>query len=742
MKKLLCAFLAAAMLLLLAACGPAATKKAPEPTPTPTQAAPPAQTPEPAPEPSPEPGPEPTPLAEPSPEPEAPAEEPSEPDYSTGTPWLFSNLDGIVTADTPAELKDDFGLYVNKDALVENVLQGDTLVSGTVYEPTFQCERDLAAMFRGDRPQDPEAQAAYDLFHLFKDWDSRNARGMEPLRELTEQLEAVNSLEELTAYFLDTPVWERNAALWSFYVSADPDDSSRQLLFLEDNGSQDEISSKMLFLEDSALYTGEETKNDRDWVMISELIQKLLRRMGYSGEEAVRVLDNCFSFELMLAQQAIPSTVEKYELYYSLAYDSFTREELLAIEGALPVLEELERMGIPAQDKYYAPYPGFLEGVASLYTEENLPLIRDYLIAHEVYSAAWYLDRIAFDWYLYYVTSAKDMDEPKQEDVIFATAVSERLPWPTARLYTETYLTEEDKEDVTALVEELREAFRGILTEADFLSDATKEKAIEKLDGLEALVLYPDDWEPYSCPELTIAGPEEGGMLWEALCAAKEQEFAGMLRLLGRPTDRAEWLLPPQIDNCFYIPETNCIMISGAFSRGGLYSSDMPLEEKLGKLGIVIAHEISHSFDSSGAYYDALGNVADWWTPEDKAEFQNRVERLETYYSNIHPWEGFDLPAAILTGEACADMAGMKCILRVASETEDFDYDAFFRTYADLWMMEFKVSLAPKYLSDPHPQGYLRINSVLQQFDEFLDYYGITEGDGMYLAPEDRVAIW
>ncbi len=159
-------------------------------------------------------------------------------------------------------------------------------------------------------------------------------------------------------------------------------------------------------------------------------------------------------------------------------------------------------------------------------------------------------------------------------------------------------------------------------------------------------------------------------------------------------------------------------------------------------IGMVIAHEISHSFDSSGGQYDALGNVTDWWTPEDKAAFKERVDRLAAYYDAIHPWEGVDLPGEILTDEACADMAGIKCILRIAAETEDFDYDAFFRAYAKTWFEEVNLERAKTYFTDSHPLDYLRINCTLQQYDEFLDFYGIKEGDGMYLAPEDRVAIW
>ena len=168
----------------------------------------------------------------------------------------------------------------------------------------------------------------------------------------------------------------------------------------------------------------------------------------------------------------------------------------------------------------------------------------------------------------------------------------------------------------------------------------------------------------------------------------------------------------------------------------------MSEEEVLGKLGVVIGHEISHAFDSTGAQYDKDGNRTDWWTEEDEATFLERNRKMEDYYNAIHPWEGQDLHGSIVTGEACADMAGLKVALRLAAERENFDYDAFFRAYADLWM--YKESLQRVYLriNDVHPLPYLRVNCTLQQYDEFLDFYGITKGDGMYLAPENRVNIW
>ena len=200
--------------------------------------------------------------------------------------------------------------------------------------------------------------------------------------------------------------------------------------------------------------------------------------------------------------------------------------------------------------------------------------------------------------------------------------------------------------------------------------------------------------------------------------------------------------MTPQIVNCFYNPQDNSISIMGAFAQGDLYRSDMSDEELYGKLGIVIGHEISHAFDRNGAQFDKDGNMSMWWTEEDYAEFQERNDRLADYYNAMHPWEGQDFYGSIMTGEACADMAGMKVMLKLAAEKEDFDYDTFFRSYAEVWLTKEPLQMAYIRINDNHPMGYLRINTTLQQYDEFLDFYGITEGDGMYLAPENRVAIW
>ena len=255
-------------------------------------------------------------------------------------------------------------------------------------------------------------------------------------------------------------------------------------------------------------------------------------------------------------------------------------------------------------------------------------------------------------------------------------------------------------------------------------------------------MLYPDSWEKYNCEGLDFKGPKDGGTLWEALREIDAYEIRQEVEEMSNPVDKERWTTSPQTFNCGYEPQTNSMYILGAYAQGDIYHSDMSDEEVLAKLGTAIGHEISHAFDRTGAQFDKNGDMKNWWTQEDKEEFKKRNQKLAAYYDAIHPWEGQDLEGSSMTGEACADMAGMKVCLRIAGEKENFDYDKFYRAYANLWMIKANLLTTQALIEDVHPMNYLRINCTLQQFDEFLDQYGITEGDNMYLAPEDRVNIW
>ncbi|MBO5556019.1 MAG: M13 family metallopeptidase, partial [Oscillospiraceae bacterium] len=666
----------------------------------------------------------------------APAEEAAEdaPDYTTGTPWPDVDLEGVVTPDTPAELKDNFVLYVNKDKILELEIPEGYPYGGTVMDLVLANAEDTKNMFLGDAPESHDAKLAYDLFWLMMDWDSRNELGVAPLKEMTDAVEAISSVDELLAYSVETPIEKQLGSLWGAGAMQDLIDSSRYVLVVADTG---------LLLGDSAEYRELTSFGALKKEAYSALAEKMLLKLGYSQEEAAQKIDNCFAFETLLAD-VIPTSEEKQRPdYYGRIYNPYSREDLEAAQGALPILAGLEQaQGYPAAEEYIVMNPAYLEKLNEVCTEENLPLIRDMLIVNGVIGQAGSLDRECYEWRVECNNAISGATGIRDDETVFSSSVSNTLSWPVAQLYTATYLKQEDKDRISAMIDDILDAYHGILAEADFFSDATRAKAIEKLDAIGKCVLYPDSWEKYSFEDLNFKSREEGGTLWEASEAIAKFALAQSVEDYSKPVDKEKWGQPPQEVNCFYNPQVNNIYIMGAFARGGIYRSDMSDEELYATIGSVIGHEISHAFDSTGAQFDKNGDMISWWTEADYAAFLERNAKMEAYYNAMHPWEGQDFYGSIMTGEACADMAGLKVMLRLAAEKPDFDYDLFFRSYAGVWLTKDTLGSAYSRINDSHPMGYLRVNATLQQYDEFLDFYSITEGDGMYLAPEDRVAIW
>lgn len=655
-------------------------------------------------------------------------------DYSTGTPWPDIDLEGVVTPDMPAELKDNFALYVNKDKILELEIPEGYSYGGTIRDLMLLQADDVKNMFLGEAPDSHDAKLAFDLFWLMMDWDSRNAIGVAPLKERIDAVEAISTVDELMAYFVETPFEKQIGSLWSSSSMQDLVDSSRYVLVVSDAG---------LLLEDSAEYRELTPYGAVKKEAYTALAEKMLLKLGYSEEEAAQKIENNFAFETMLADVIYTSEESQRPDIFARIYNSYSREELEAAQGKLPILAFLEQVeGYPSADEYIVMNPDYLEKLNEVCTEENLPLIRDMLIVCAAIGQAGALDRECYEWSVECDNAISGATGILDDETVFSGAVAQTLTWPVAQLYTEIYLKQEDKDRISAMVDEILDAYHGILAEADFFTDETRARAIEKLEAIDKRILYPDSWEKYSFEKLDIKSREEGGTLQDASVALAKFLMARSVEDFSKPVDKEKWGQAPHTVNCFYNPQTNSIYIMGAFARGGMYSSDMSDEELFGTVGAVIGHEVSHAFDSTGAQFDKNGDMISWWTEEDYATFLERNEKMAAYFNAMHPWEGQDFYGSIMTGEACADMAGIKVMLRIAAEQPDFDYDLFFRTYANVWLIKDTLGMAYVRINDTHPMGYLRINATLQQYDEFLDFYGITEGDGMYLAPEARVAIW
>ena len=176
-----------------------------------------------------------------------------------------------------------------------------------------------------------------------------------------------------------------------------------------------------------------------------------------------------------------------------------------------------------------------------------------------------------------------------------------------------------------------------------------------------------------------------------------------------------------------------------------MYDPDAPIEQNYARLGTIVGHEVSHSFDTTGYAFDSEGLAYGWFTNEDEVALRQRSDKLASYYSKLMylPRNNMPYTGTTVQGEAISDMGGVKCMLTLAEEIPDFDYDLFFRSFASMWARQTSYSVESNQAGqDEHPLGFFRTNVTLQQFDKFFETYGIGPGDGMYLAPEDRILVW
>ena len=309
---------------------------------------------------------------------------------------------------------------------------------------------------------------------------------------------------------------------------------------------------------------------------------------------------------------------------------------------------------------------------------------------------------------------------------------------PVSKIYVERYIPESAKNEVRGIIESTVKFYRSMLENEEWLSPETRKKAIEKLDAMRLNVAYPDKWVDFS--ELLISDDVTFYDAVQAIKKFKLQKY--FYDRLNTQVDHELWGNDVVVVNSYYSPSENAIKIIAGILSGDFYSPEMSYEEKLGGIGMVIGHEISHAFDTIGAQFDKTGNMSSWWTEDDYKKFQARADKLIKYFDAFEI-NGENYNGKLVQTESIADMAGIKAMLGIAAGIKGFDYDKFFRSYAKIWKFtQTKERLDWTLRNDVHALPFLRVNAIVQQYQEFLDTYKIGNKDKMYLAPDERVAVW
>ena len=646
------------------------------------------------------------------------------------SPWLNSNIKGAVTEDYTPALKDDFYVHVNHEWLATAQLRPGYSRNSAFNELQDIIDARLKAIMLDPTLSGHDAELVKTLYSLWLDWDKRNEEGLAELKALVQNLMSIESLDDLSRYFMSEESFYHNVLIADFGLGRDNKDSESYNL---------ELASTPLPLGDSAEYRELTPNGERTKKMHDAVVTYMLRRLGYTEDEAKGFLEASFRFEkaaaahiMTLEEMESPEAIDKM-------YNPLTMDELREKSPVFPFADILEAHSAYS-DLMNLQEPEWLSSLNELYTQENFADIRAYLLCNLAGGYITVTDEPAYREYQRLSRERFGITGSKPDDELAVDFVHGRLSVPVSRMYIAKHVPESAKKEVEQIIRDTVKYYEAMLDGEEWMSEATRRKAKEKLAAMRLNSAYPDKWVDYEGLEL-----DPDGSLLDALAALRKfNTQTYFYDRLNTKVDHDLWISDVVVVNSYYRPSENSINIIAGILGGDFYGPEMSYEEKLGGIGMVIGHEISHAFDTRGAQFDATGNTAKWWTDEDYAAFKARADKLIKYFDamTVTP-EGAKYNGSLVQTESIADMAGIKAMLGIAEGREGFDYDKFFRAYARIWkLIQTRERNDAVLRTDVHALPYLRVNAVLQQYGKFHEHYKLKKGDGMYLAPDERVAVW
>ena len=653
--------------------------------------------------------------------------------------WRDSDLAGSVKESDEIRPNDDFAAAANREFIL-SAKEGD----GAFVTAMLSVADKKQAILENPEPagSSPELVHEAEQLRIFSDlaadWELRGQMGAEPLLPYLEAISDISSPEDLTRYESDP---EKNPFALGLLM---PDGAVQS--FADPGRYSLSVASLPLLLGSEEEYFNLTSAGIEKRDYVNTMTEHILSRLGWEKDEIRRLLAACYRMEKKIAgaQVALPADEDKQIL--------FTPDEAADAAEGYPLKEILLGRGFPEDCGIYMN-PETAGKLSALCGESCLDDLKAMMTVHLVMTAAPFLDRKTYELNL--KASAGRGEKPlpdrfpadrAEQKILQDYVMNSALEPILDRIYVTRYAGDLDQKGLEAMTAELIDVYHDIFGSEPWLSDAGRAACIEKLEALKMHVVTPDfDMVDYS--GLDIRSAEEGGSFFEAVCCSARCRSEHSAYLLTIPCSRDKWdpfFISTTTTNAIYMPTANGIFIFAGALEKPVYSADMSYEEKLGGIGAVIGHEITHGFDSSGAQYNKEGAEEYWMPLEDQMAFNDKCDMVAQYFTTIRPFPGSGpCDGRKIKEEATADMGGIRSTLAVAEKHENFNYDTYFRQYAAIWA----EAVGPEteqaaFESDVHPLSYLRVNVTLQQFDKFCETYGIQEGDGMYLAPDQRVAVW
>lgn len=654
-------------------------------------------------------------------------------------------------ADTSVKPTEDFFRYANGTWLKEHEIPADRPSDGAFFALRDASElavREIVETLKTDSQDENEAKIA-QLFSQFMDEETVNAQKAAPLAadlQLVEQASTHAELLEAIAELTKVGI----SGFAGAYVYPDVNNPAKNGLYLDQGGLS--LPDEAYYREDAyaeiraafVTYLNTAAKLVKaDENLVSELVANLPENFG----------EQVLAFETELAKAHWDRVACRDAVKTN---NPRTLAELAEKLPAFPWLSFLTQIGldVTADSVVNIAQPSFWEGFLQLWEATSVETLKLWLAAHVLAARSPYLHQEMVDNNFEFnrvLTGATEQRPRWKRGIAFVeNAMGEAI----GELYVSRHFPAAYKEKMLQLVNNLLEAYRQSISQLDWMGEATRQRALEKLSKFVTKIGYPDKWEDY-----TRLMP--GDTLLQSVRNVAAFASLRHFERYDQPVDRSEWLMTPQTVNAYYMPSANEIVFPAAILQPPFFHPEQTDAVNYGAIGAVIGHEIGHGFDDQGAQYDGTGQLKNWWDEADETEFKNRTKALIDQYAQFSPAQlddEFKVNGELTIGENIGDLGGITIAWKAYQlalaerglDSHEGDVsdalngaEQFLYSWARIWRGKARDEYLKQLLTiDPHSPAEFRCNGILRNFDLFHQTFGTQPGDAMWLDPADRVRIW
>ncbi|WP_273565983.1 M13 family metallopeptidase [Maribacter halichondriae] len=645
---------------------------------------------------------------------------------------------GIILENMDLSVKpgDNFTKYVNGKWMDNTEIPADksSYGIGTILheESEDKVKEIIEASASGKFEAGSDEQKVGDLYASYMNMDKRNEIGVVPLKSEFEKIDAISNYDELATYFGYANRYNINVPM-GLFVYQDFKNPEIYTVYMWQSG---------LGLPDREYYLKTDERSEE---IKSKYVEHIAKMFDLAGlPDGTSAATTVMVLETKLAEQHLEKekTRDLVSLYNML--DVSTLPEVMPDFNWDGYLKEV---GLDTQEKLGVLMMDYTKALNGIIQETDLATWKTYLTWSVIdgnasrLNAA--LDRQNFEFY------SKELRGTQEQRPLWrrgVSTVSGSLGEVIGKVYVKKHFPPEAKERMEVLVDNLLKAYEVSIKELDWMSEATKVEALDKLSKFTPKIGYPDKWKEYYV-EITVDD------LYANMRRIAEMEYNRELGKLGQPIDKDEWAMNPQTVNAYYNPTMNEIVFPAAILQPPFFDMNAEDAVNYGTIGAVIGHEIGHGFDDTGSTFDGNGAMRNWWTDQDKEEFKKRTNSLIAQYNEFQVLPDVKVNGEFTLGENIGDLGGLSIALKAyrmsLNGKEAPMMDGFTATqrvfigWAQGWNGKSrKEALRVQVSSDPHSPRDFRVNGVVRNIPEFYEAFNIKEGDALYLAPEKRVKIW